>query len=283
MSDTTSSSFWVNLRGYRPYLHIKEIYITLIGVLWMLLIVYPVYLGIAMADTMNPYANSPPGTRFVIYDPILLNLSTAFKKTRLPRNVSDIMVGICFFLIFLRVFLNGRKTLLLLRRVFYIVGFLYLLRIPFMLTTLMPPPITECVPKDHKSVFFYAKLLMLQKMESCADLMYSGHTIAFTISSLIWIHYPLFKRFSYLINSLLVLNSFLSVIGLIASSYHYTIDVVVSFLLVNFVWHFYHFAVTTNYLVDTWYGKVLLFIDHESYLIKREPEYIALTTVEKIV
>ncbi|KAI9296139.1 hypothetical protein K502DRAFT_302762 [Neoconidiobolus thromboides FSU 785] len=231
--------------------------------------IYFVYLGISVADKVNRFNYLPKDQKILLIDPLLEALSEEFKQTTLPKDISDILVRVALLLVIARMILGGKITLLLARRLSYLIGFLYLLRIPFMMMTLFPNPLLDCIPDINPNIFENSLELLFQQKASCGDLMFSGHTVMFMISSLVWIDYPVAKMgiARILITVIILTYGILSILSLIASSYHYTIDVVVSVIVCLTTWKLYHFLVQSKYFDDTWYGRFFLFIDQEQYML----------------
>eukprot|EP01102_Stenamoeba_stenopodia_P004254 TRINITY_DN14584_c0_g1_i1.p1 TRINITY_DN14584_c0_g1~~TRINITY_DN14584_c0_g1_i1.p1 ORF type:complete len:288 (-),score=42.09 TRINITY_DN14584_c0_g1_i1:77-940(-) len=104
-----------------------------------------------------------------------------------------------------------------------------------------PPTLMGCI------------LLTLSKFPffSCGDLMFSGHTVHFTLCALTWQYYannPEYNNNSKLyVRSLQVIMWVLSICGictLLMCKFHYSIDVLIALPLTLFVWARYHNAAT---------------------------------------
>lgn len=140
-----------------------------------------------------------------------------------------------------------------------LVGVLFLARGFSILSTVLPNPDHECVPmiSHPNNLPAEALAIFLAEDVTCQDVLYSGHTVAITLSALFIAEYsgksPWFVRSlvgRYRVCSLLSLTPMLLVVYvlvgwyvIIASRFHYTADVFIGALLTVFVFKTYHAAI----------------------------------------
>jgi hypothetical protein len=128
-----------------------------------------------------------------------------------------------------------------------VVGTAYLLRAATVVMTVLPFSYVPCEagkPADRPLLVdaFYL-LLMLRK--SCGDVFFSGHTILYTIGFLAMQTYPI----HFILTGLAFVQYIISLLILIASAYHYSIDVLVSALVVSLLWWSFHVALALEPLL----------------------------------
>ncbi|GMR45405.1 hypothetical protein PMAYCL1PPCAC_15600, partial [Pristionchus mayeri] len=147
-----------------------------------------------------------------------------------------------------------RHRWIVFRRVFTIAAVLYFGRCLTLLLTQLPvaDPNWRCSPKleGRNATLYNAVIRALSfnkgfglnigsdKVSLCGDYIYSGHTIVLVL-------FPLFigkytPRRWRLIHFLSWLISIIGMFLLIASRGHYTIDVVISYVLTTRIFHIYH-------------------------------------------
>ena len=150
--------------------------------------------------------------------------------------VVNLMLYIQIVAEILSILINKRR-LILLRRVLSVYGILILLRDCTMLVTCLPDPSTRCNRvKQGGYDFSIGNLLSLAfGGDTCGDMIFSGHTIAFILPA---INHTTFlnKKIAILFWINGVVGAFLLIIGHI----HYTFDVVTSFFLTVLVFSVYN-------------------------------------------
>jgi hypothetical protein len=204
-----------------------------------------------------------------------------FESLRLPVNLSDHMVVVCLLWALARVFTMGSHTFTTLRRVFFITGTVYLLRAMTVIVTVLPNPLLECKSEPHEDLFFDAWLLFTAHRTSCGDVFFSGHTIIFTCGMLVWLTYSRHAALRIIATTLGVIG----MVSLVASAYHYTIDVIVGFWVTNWIWTMYHWSVTLPSLRRKWWGRVLYRLDNSEFFKKEgetEDDLFSLATYMEI-
>lgn len=147
-----------------------------------------VCLANTIADRTNTNAFKPASEKYVAPDLLLNSSYKVFESsTWIPKDIADIFVQTCFLMIIGRVLLMGRWTVTVIRRGFYIIGTLYLLRAPMVVLTVLPSPWVNCVTNVNSSLLAETMQLLSQQKLACGDVFFSGHSIIFT--SLIFVYW----------------------------------------------------------------------------------------------
>jgi hypothetical protein len=105
----------------------------------------------------------------------------------------------------------------------------------------LPDPFPNCKPHLDPNVFVATILIIISVNNTCADLFFSGHSVALGMCLYVWIFYQ--KRFQHLLSIFYSLVAIAGWLIFIASRFHYTIDVVIGALSSIFIWKFYHLCI----------------------------------------
>ncbi|KAJ9076135.1 hypothetical protein DSO57_1029184 [Entomophthora muscae] len=218
------------LKRYRPWTVAEEIPLTIAAVAFFLLSGFIVSIVNAFLDHENPFAFD--SKRVVSYDPLLNLLHKWFVTLGLPKKLPDQLMPYAFPLSLIRIALGRKHSCLLLRRITWIMGVGYFIRIPFTLMTMLPNPNPD------------------------------WHTIPFISTALIWVYNPVpfFPQTANILCATVVsIFSALSVLSLIAARYHYTLDCVLSASTMCILWKLYYFALSQppNY----WFYSLVQVLD----------------------
>ena len=118
-----------------------------------------------------------------------------FEKLDSPaqRNFPDQWLGIIAGLTLIRFSLTPMR-LTIFRRWWFCLGMLFLLRGVTIIVTLLPNPFYQCVRKGWEqgltdNVFIGGFNVMFGNASTCADVLYSGHTLNITLLALVWHQY----------------------------------------------------------------------------------------------
>eukprot|EP00906_Rhabdomonas_costata_P026198 RCo037341 len=141
-----------------------------------------------------------------------------------------------------------RMRLTLMRRYLSIYSCLILLRSLCIITTLLPNPFTSCTFTFAHNPWVEALLVMSLYERTCADVLFSGHTVDLTMCALVWYYYsrlsplPCDPTLSWQWWQQLFALFFagFGFFLLVATHLHYTVDVVIAFVLTMLLWHLYH-------------------------------------------
>jgi len=177
-------------------------------------------------------------------------------------------------------FNNHRIRRHIFRRHIFCLGTLFFFRAFSIISTMLPNPADYCKTDVTGSPWIEAFRILSSQTVTCADVMYSGHTVNITLCSMTWHCYshvvpistfdPFFARFGRLTNKLGELQRFtftkcivwgLTVMGycvIIGSRFHYTLDVFIGSLLTIAVFKFHHSRIRLAHLNDTWFNRIIL-------------------------
>jgi hypothetical protein len=139
-----------------------------------------------------------------------------------------------------RIVLNP-KGITITRRMIFVYSILLLGRSTTLVATNYPDPSPMCknfIPAEGINAFLVQSFYK-ENMVTCGDLMYSGHTIYFTLQGLIWSYYS-----KYRIESMMWIVIFFSMMSLVTTHVHYLADVMISFYMSILVWYVYHIIAT---------------------------------------
>ena len=245
----------------------RDIRLTVLATVYVAACLYVACISNSVADRINPNNLLPVNQRRALPDPLMDAMNPVFKRWALPANLSDQLLLVAVVMILARAFTMGSQTFTTVRRVFFIAGAVYLLRACTVVITVLPNPLLECQSEPHPDLMYDAFLLFSARRVSCGDVFFSGHTIIFTTAILVWTTYSR----SYALRTLAVLIGLAGMVSLIASAYHYTIDVLVGFWATAYVWTMYHWSVTLPSLRRTWWARFLYRLDNSEYY-KKEGE-----------
>ena len=154
----------------------------------------------------------------------------------------DIIVTITIAFTFLWLLFDGpeKQRLAVFRRYLTIIAILYLGRAICVISTQLPTPFhsddNQYNQKWSKYIFYEALMVFLRVKSTNNDVFYSGHTVVITISSLLIDTYCTKKYIVYIF----WISNIFSLYVIIATKFHYTIDVIIAFMLSIIIWKFYH-------------------------------------------
>ncbi|KAJ3268275.1 hypothetical protein HK104_005417, partial [Borealophlyctis nickersoniae] len=264
-------SFW--LRYVLPYLipwrDRRDLGLLLLSGFYFIVCIYIVALANAYADRVNPNHNKPPDTRYVSPDLLMDATNPWFERSSIPKDISDITVGISAFLLVGFAVTRGIAAATLLRRGLLIIGTLYLGRAPYMIFTEFPPPLRTCFTEINSNFGIDSLLLFSGRRVDCGDTFYSGHTIIFTSTSMAyWYH----CRYWCITIPITLFNIF-GALSLIFSAYHYTSDVLGSFMFTFLSWYLFHLTIEIDELgTQRWWGRLIRWWDYHGHLVLEVPE-----------
>jgi len=159
---------------------------------------------------------------------------------------------IFLFLCAIAVIFFHKHRFVILRRVFLMLGLLYLYRGICFYVTVLPKadPNYYCSPKLNHTITFVQLMKRVVRIVSggglsingqqvyCGDFIYSGHTMAIFFSFFIIREYTP-RKFWYLHGAALALG-ILGIIFLLIGRGHYTIDVIIAYFITSQTWWLYH-------------------------------------------
>ena len=212
---------------------------------------------------------------------------------------SDVMVGLLVALTQVRFSLTPMGATIL-RRWAFLLGSLFFLRGISIIVTMLPNPLKACKSDalDYEP-FLAAVLILTGQIVTCGDVLFSGHTVNLVMAGLVWQTYShkagvqLFKpnvcpAFFDPIAALCCKNRpaenevghlvrattakiivwiwvTIGMLVIIATRFHYTIDVFIGFCLCLFIWKLYHYYCLTIYIdKEKWINKLLVWLEQDS-------------------
>ncbi|KAJ1677239.1 hypothetical protein EV182_006578, partial [Spiromyces aspiralis] len=131
-----------------------------------------------------------------------------------------------------------RMRVVFLRRIAWMVAILYFLRSLTLVVTTLPTPLVECEPTYHRGWAGYLNGAWDQitgRRLTCTDCIFSGHSMTLTLSFLMWLHHARHWLFVAIAFAQTTVGLFL----IIASHFHYSIDVLLAVVLTLFVYYCY--------------------------------------------
>ncbi|GMH85242.1 hypothetical protein TL16_g10167 [Triparma laevis f. inornata] len=177
---------------------------------------------------------------------------------------------------------NHRIRRQIFRRHIFCLGTLFIFRSFSIISTM----VNYCITDVQYSPFYEAFRIISGQTVTCADVMYSGHTVNITLCSMTWHCYshitplttfdPLFSKFGRLTNKLNDLERFttckffvwiFTFIGycfIIGSRFHYTLDVFIGSLLTIAVFKVHHARLRTAHLSQTWFNRLVCWMEKDA-------------------
>eukprot|EP00928_Gymnodinium_smaydae_P002959 TRINITY_DN1107_c0_g2_i2.p1 TRINITY_DN1107_c0_g2~~TRINITY_DN1107_c0_g2_i2.p1 ORF type:complete len:393 (-),score=7.86 TRINITY_DN1107_c0_g2_i2:243-1337(-) len=160
-------------------------------------------------------------------------------------------------------------------RYFMILGLLYLCRAFTITATPLPNPDQTCKPRiTYPDSIWQEGWAILSKGDiTCHDVMFSGHTMLLTTSMLFFFHYirrspwhehGLSHEWFSTSSGLFMGSCVYMAIGyycIVASRFHYTVDVLVGILISYFVFHSYHDQIQVMWFRKTYLGPFLKWME----------------------
>eukprot|EP00929_Paragymnodinium_shiwhaense_P003342 TRINITY_DN103817_c0_g1_i1.p1 TRINITY_DN103817_c0_g1~~TRINITY_DN103817_c0_g1_i1.p1 ORF type:complete len:360 (+),score=32.27 TRINITY_DN103817_c0_g1_i1:126-1205(+) len=149
-------------------------------------------------------------------------------------------------------------------------------------STVLPNPDQDCKVQDPyghlKYPFTFAFDIFRGEAVTCADVLFSGHTVGVTLSCMFlseymplapwWVsassHNGALSAGRTTMQVIIVVYAAISYACIIASQFHYSADVLLGFLLTFFVFKEYHARVRQCYISKRWYSRFLRWFEGNS-------------------
>ncbi|XP_033229824.1 phosphatidylcholine:ceramide cholinephosphotransferase 2-like isoform X2 [Belonocnema kinseyi] len=173
-------------------------------------------------------------------------------------NVSEVMIMIASNSAMILIIFHKHRFIVV-RRIFLLLGLLYLMRSITMYVTVLPVASKTyfCSPKANntspllvtKRVFQLISgfgLSINGKHTYCGDYIYSGHTVIHVLSYLIINEYS--PKRCLPLHWLTGMMAFTGVIMVLVAHGHYTVDVLIAYYVTTRLWYIYHTLANNNYL-----------------------------------
>ncbi|XP_071455791.1 phosphatidylcholine:ceramide cholinephosphotransferase 2-like [Hetaerina americana] len=165
-------------------------------------------------------------------------------------TVSEVLIVICTNTALL-VLVFHRHRFIVMRRLFLLLGILYLMRSITMYVTVLPVASQTyyCSPKANETSPFLVARRVLQLLSGfglsingqhtfCGDYIYSGHTVILVMSYLIIREYT--PKRCYLVHWTACLSALTGVIMVLIARGHYTVDVLIAYYITTRLFWIYH-------------------------------------------
>jgi hypothetical protein len=247
----------------------KDGVLTFISALFMVFCLFIASVSNSLADFRNKNVGvSDTSSEFeYIPDVIIDSTKTWFNKTFNSENMGDKWLLATLLMVNALLLISRKKCPTMFRRCSYVTGTMYILRAMTINLTMLPTPMNQALQVGVKcmyrgeetfgNVMAHAFKIFSMQEVACGDVFFSGHTILYTVGAWVFITY----QTSTIINVLVSLNSLIGMFFLISSTLHYTIDVVISFILTSLVWNIYHWGWKVQYFEDSYWAIFLRWID----------------------
>ncbi|XP_051173374.1 phosphatidylcholine:ceramide cholinephosphotransferase 2-like [Leptopilina boulardi] len=220
----------------------KEKWKTFIAFLFMAVNFILTTASLAMVHDKVPDRNS--------YDPLPDVFLDNVAAQDWALNVSEVLIMIVSNSAVILIIFHKHRFIVL-RRIFLLLGLLYMMRSITMYVTVLPVASKTyyCSPKANsttpiivtKRVFQLLSGLGLSingKHTYCGDYIYSGHTVIHVLSYLIFKEYS--PKRCLLIHWLTGLMALVGVIMVLVAHGHYTVDVLIAYYVTTRLWYIYH-------------------------------------------
>lgn len=183
------------------------------------------------------------------------------------------------------------------RRHIFCLGTLFLFRAFSIISTLLPNPLLECETDVTGSPFYEAFRIMAGATVTCADVMYSGHTVNITLCAMTWHNYshvvpifdwdPLFGWNGRTTNKLGDLERLTTVklfvwifaalgyVFIVGSRFHYTLDVFIGLLLTVAIFKYHHMMLRTSHLKKSMFARLISWLEKDSEDLQWYVKYLS--------
>jgi hypothetical protein len=208
--------------------------------------------------------------------------------------LADAWVGATLVLTIVRFVITARRMIIF-RRFLLILGWMFLLRGVCISVTMLPNPLAGCVAStaDSGSAFAQGFLIMVLARKTCADVLFSGHTVNLTLAALTWHTYSHIAPIAVggRLDSLLCGCNAVPLHGpasaqdlarctivktaawaaaacgyfvIIATRFHYTIDTLVALVLTVLSWKIFHAYVRTTAARPNRFNRIVEWFERDA-------------------
>lgn len=157
-------------------------------------------------------------------------------------KIADIWLYCALGISLIRYLFDKRQNVRVFRRFMFLQGSLFMLRGISIMVTTLPPPLKKCSIEITGNPFVEGLLIMIGWAKTCNDVLFSGHTVTITHLALIW-HYHHGLKFHPNYCILLRIGVWMITISgyfmIIATHFHYTIDVFIAICITTFLFLWY--------------------------------------------
>ncbi|XP_043483518.1 phosphatidylcholine:ceramide cholinephosphotransferase 1-like [Leptopilina heterotoma] len=165
-------------------------------------------------------------------------------------NVSEVLIMIVSNSAVILIIFHKHRFIVL-RRIFLLLGLLYMMRSITMFVTVLPVSSKTyyCSPKANSTTPILITKRVFQLLSGfglsingkhtyCGDYIYSGHTVIHVLSYLIFKEYS--PKRCLLLHWLTGLTALVGVIMVLVAHGHYTVDVLIAYYVTTRLWYIYH-------------------------------------------
>lgn len=254
----------------------KEIWKTIISFFFLFMCVCVNMMSLSLVHERLPDRNTTPPLNDIILD------NVAARDWGLA--VSEYLIMISTTVAMLVVVFHKHRFIVA-RRLFFIIGLLYLYRSVTMFVTVLPVSSTTyyCSPKSNnttpllviKRMFYLISgfgLSINGKHTYCGDYIYSGHTMVLVLSYLIVAEYSPKKLWP--MHWAMWGSALLGVSFVLLAHGHYTVDVVIAYYVTTRLFWTFHSLLVTPHRAGNGYNH---------YMVQREWWYALFTYLERNV
>ncbi|CAH2062709.1 unnamed protein product, partial [Iphiclides podalirius] len=254
----------------------KEIWKTIISFIFLFLCVCINMMSLSLVHERLPDRNTtPPLTDFILDNVTARDWGLAVSEYLIMVSTTVAMLVVVFH----------KHRFIVARRMFLIIGLLYLYRSVTMFVTVLPVSSTTyyCSPKSNNTTpllvirrMFYLisgfGLSINGKHTYCGDYIYSGHTMVLVLSYLIVAEYSPKKLWP--VHWAMWGSALLGVSFVLLAHGHYTVDVVIAYYVTTRLFWTFHSLLVTPHRSGGGYNQ---------YMIQREWWYGLFTYLERNV
>eukprot|EP01127_Copromyxa_protea_P004434 TRINITY_DN14296_c0_g1_i1.p1 TRINITY_DN14296_c0_g1~~TRINITY_DN14296_c0_g1_i1.p1 ORF type:complete len:330 (+),score=36.79 TRINITY_DN14296_c0_g1_i1:67-1056(+) len=172
-----------------------------------------------------------------------------------------------------------------LRRFLFFYGALLLLRSATIILTILPNPYEGCDSGELGSPFYEALRIMVGRLVTCSDMLFSGHTVNLTVCALSWHFYsrvaPIFyfsqvskawesqaafigATFLWITRVIVWGSACVGYYFIIATRLHYTDDVVIGLYLTFLLWFWYFRCVQSCYAKRNFVDIIIAWVEKDT-------------------
>jgi hypothetical protein len=140
------------------------------------------------------------------------------------------------------VLLNRRLGIMvdIMRRIMFIMAVVYIIRTISISITLLPNPFKLCKSQPVGNYFVEAFYILVGAAQTCHDCFFSGHSVALCLVTMTYFDY---LNAPLLVRLLIVPATLAGALIIIATHFHYSVDVLFGYMISFFIWKFFHHIV----------------------------------------
>jgi len=176
-------------------------------------------------------------------DPPLQDLFNHLPNLSAEQQVVDVLLNVLLVFTLLCAILfppTWTAVAVVYRRMFWVTGMLYLYRALTLTVTTLPTTMLDCVPlvttgESAMRIFSLAVQQMMGTAHTCSDLIYSGHTMIFTMCAIQFRVYSPYRWLSYYAYC----HAAVGISLIVLTHMHYSVDVLLGLFITYGFWSVY--------------------------------------------